>query len=145
MKKTLATTVLALLFVTGCSSTEEPNTSTKESNNSVEEKPGTGDTDKETNQTIEEGSYAAIVVINGQDYIGQNIVSNDEYTIKEHIGEVKTKVDHEKRPSENWSSNVFEEGTKIYSVNERNDVFLIEVRDNEYTVLAQDGAYSQEK
>ncbi|MGG3450164.1 hypothetical protein [Domibacillus aminovorans] len=53
-------------------------------------------------------------------------------------------MEQEKRPSENWSSNAFEEGTKIYSVNEKSDVFLIEVGGNEYTILTQTGVHAEE-
>ena len=84
-----------------------------------------------------ETAYAGIVMIDGQDYIAQEIVSNDEFTVREQVGKVQKVVNKNQVSKEDWSTNAFAKGTEIYSVNEKENVYLIEVNDNEYTILTQ--------
>ncbi|OAH55190.1 hypothetical protein AWH48_20210 [Domibacillus aminovorans] len=140
--------MFALLLIAGCSNTDEEVSKVGDESATNDEE--VNKTDNEMNTTGEEenvvveGSYAAIVTINGVNYIAQNIVTNNEFTIKEQIGEIKKKVDIEVVPTEDWNSNVFEEGNKIYTANEKNDIYLIEAREGEYTVLTTRGTYSKE-
>ncbi|OES45363.1 hypothetical protein [Domibacillus iocasae] len=82
-----------------------------------------------------EEAYAAIVFIDGKDYIGQNLLTDNKFTVKEKVGEVKQRLDKDIRPEEEWSSNAFEEESEIYSVNEKDNVFLIKVEEDKYQIL----------
>jgi len=82
-------------------------------------------------------SHSAIIVINGEEYYGQKTVNQHEFKIKEKIGEVKKVIDKEKVPKEDFSSNAIEKGTKIYSVEEKGDIFLIKKNDNKYQIFSK--------
>ena len=68
--------------------------------------------------STEEYSYAAILTVNGKEYIWQGDMENNEFTIDDKIGEVKKVVDAKLYPKENFSSNILKVGEEIYTSNE---------------------------
>ncbi|MCP3763684.1 hypothetical protein NLX67_15010 [Domibacillus sp. A3M-37] len=87
------------------------------------------------NANTSDGAYAAIVRIDGENYVAQDLVANDEFTVKEQVGEVQQVTDN--MPEDDWSANAFEKGNKIYSVNEKDNIFLIEENEGQYTILKE--------
>lgn len=82
-----------------------------------------------------EEAYASILIIDGKKYVGQELLTDNKFTVKEKVGEVKKQLDT--MPKEDWSSNAYEEGSEVYSVNEKDNIFLIEEHDNKYQILAE--------
>lgn len=72
-----------------------------------------------------QGSYAAILRVNGAEYqyAGENL---DNYTLNQQIGKVEKKVPPEVLPRENYVSNYLPEGTVIFSVKENQNIVLAE-------------------
>ncbi|WDH83140.1 hypothetical protein PUW24_10230 [Paenibacillus urinalis] len=61
-------------------------------------------------------SSASILIYSGQEYIGQNVISSDQYPDKDLLGTISTKTDSNQIPQEDFSSNELTVGTKIYSL-----------------------------
>ncbi len=108
MKKIIGTLSVILALMSGCS-------------------PGT-----------QEITYPAIVKFNGEEYYAHGAVENNEFTVKEKIGEVRKRVDVDKELKEEWSSNSFDVGTEIYSSNEKENVFLFKDYDGVYRTLTKE-------
>lgn len=85
--------------------------------------------EEHTGTTSESASYAAILIINGAEYLSVGTKNQGEYTLGEEIGVVETRVPTEVLPKENFASNYLDEGTVIYSVKEDDDVFLVETNE----------------
>lgn len=83
-----------------------------------------------------DGSIASVVFVEGKEYYGQKIVNKDQYTIHNKIGEVKYKIDKDKMPKEEFSSNTLEVGTPIYNVKENKNILLVKHSDEEYQVFS---------
>lgn len=79
------------------------------------------------------GSYAKIVVVNGNEYNGTQGNIN-EYEIKEEIGKITKRVEPKKLP-ENTQSNFYEEGSVIYSVKNETDFIMVENTKGELSLL----------
>ncbi|MCI2255547.1 hypothetical protein L2D08_14325 [Domibacillus sp. PGB-M46] len=90
-----------------------------------------------------EEAYASIIIIDGKEYVGQELLTDNTFTVKEKVGEVKKQLDIDTMPKENWSSNAYEEGSDVYSVNEKDNIFLIEEHDNKYQILAEEAKDKQ--
>ncbi|EIM05810.1 hypothetical protein A1A1_14269 [Planococcus antarcticus DSM 14505] len=95
--------LLCLMIVSGCSSEAQEG----------------------NNVATEEASYVGFVNIEGENYSAHEFAENGEYTIVEELGEIKKKVPAEEIPKENLTSNYFEEGTKVFSVKEDPEIFLV--------------------
>ena len=80
-----------------------------------------------TSDSVDESeSYAAILIVNGNQYLSVGTRNQEEYTLDEEIGKVEARVPPEVLPKENFTSNYLDEGRVIYSVKEDSDVFLVE-------------------
>ncbi|MEC5425859.1 hypothetical protein QGM71_20605 [Virgibacillus sp. C22-A2] len=110
MKFYLLCLVAFFVVLTGCSSNSEEN------NN--------------RNNSKEEGSYAAILNINGEEYYSVGDKNQGEYTVSEEFGRVETRVPPEVLPKENLVSNYLDEGTLIFSVEEDSKIFLSETKED---------------
>ncbi|MGR3762919.1 hypothetical protein [Rossellomorea sp. NS-SX7] len=86
-----------------------------------------------------EASTASVVVINGNPYYGQGTVRTGEYTLKEKIGTVQSKVDSDVMPVEDYSSNTLKVGTAVFSIEEDHEIFLIERSSHEFQVFSIEG------
>lgn len=110
-----------------------------------------------------EGKSKAILLnIDGEVFIGQKIVTGENFkisdlsealiehtniedkkvTIGEKVGTVELKED--KYPKKNLSSNYFEVGTEIYNLNENEDILLAKTGKYEYHALLKTN-YDKEK
>ena len=79
--------------------------------------------------STEEGSYIALLNINGDTYYDYDLAEKEEYTIVEEFGEVQQKIEGNVIPNENLTSNYLLEGTKIFTVKEHPEIFLAKVQD----------------
>lgn len=84
-----------------------------------------------------DGATASVIFIEGKEYYGQKVVTKDEYTVNDKIGEVKHKVDKDEMPEEEFASNTLEVGTQIYNVKENENILLVEHSDDEYQVFSE--------
>lgn len=66
----------------------------------------------------EDRSYASILMIGNQTFIGNGRVSQDQYGNVQQIGTVVRKVNADEWPNENFSSNELPEGTELYRVDD---------------------------
>ncbi|MDX5475225.1 MAG: membrane lipoprotein lipid attachment site-containing protein [Bacillaceae bacterium] len=85
---------------------------------------GCGNLDSNRNYSLVE-SYAAILVVDGKDYVSQGEVLNEEFTADEKIGEVKYKVKKEVKPIKNFETNFYNIGDEIFSSKEDKDVLIV--------------------
>jgi len=109
MKKFFVMLSFILMIISGCSN---------EVNNDI------------TSDSVDESeSYAAILIVNGNQYLSLGARNQGEYTLDEEIGKVETRVPPEVPPKENFASNYLDEGTVIYSVKEDGDVLLVETNE----------------
>lgn len=76
-----------------------------------------------------EVSYAAILVVDGKEYVSQGKVLNEEYTADVKIGEVQHKVKKEIKPIKNFETNFFDIGDEIFSSIEDEDVLIVMTSD----------------
>ena len=76
-----------------------------------------------------EVSYAAILVVNGKDYVSQGEVINEEFIADVKIGEVTQKVKKEVKPIKNFETNFYDIGDEIFSSKEDKDVLLVVTSD----------------
>ena len=79
--------------------------------------------------TSESASYAAILIVNGDQYLSVGTKNQGEYTLGEEVGKVETRVPPGALPKDYFASNYLDEGTVIYSVLENGDVFLVETKE----------------
>lgn len=63
--------------------------------------------------------YAALLVYEGEEYLGADRLSVSDYPDVVPVGEVEKRVNAEKMPTADNSSNVLEEGTPIYRLDEQ--------------------------
>lgn len=86
-------------------------------------------------KTTEEGSYEALLNIEGEIYYSYGYDEKEKYTVLEEVGEVKkTLVGEEIMPEEHLTSNYLEKGTQIFSTKEDPEIFLVEDQ-GKYDVL----------
>lgn len=85
--------------------------------------------------TSSTNSTASIIIIDGKEYYGQDIVATNKYTIDKEVGEIKLLVDSDTVPTKNFSSNTVKVGTKIYSVKENQNIYLIKVNSNKHQIF----------
>ncbi|MCZ8537341.1 hypothetical protein M9R32_09130 [Paenisporosarcina quisquiliarum] len=81
--------------------------------------------------TSESASYAAILIVNGDQYLSVGTKNQGEYTLGEEVGKVATRLPPEVLPKDDFASNYLDEGTIIYSVKEDNEVFLVETNEED--------------
>ncbi|OUS69617.1 hypothetical protein B1748_31120 [Paenibacillus sp. MY03] len=62
------------------------------------------------------GSNASILIYNKQEYIGQDVVSSDQYPNKDLLGTISKQTDPDQMPQEDFSSNELKVGTNIFSL-----------------------------
>lgn len=71
------------------------------------------------------GSYAAILIFNNEEFLSEGYAEADKYTIDNKIGTVSNKVKPEVMPTSNLWSNYLEKGTVLYSSKEDKSVILV--------------------
>lgn len=64
-------------------------------------------------------SYASILIYDQQQYIGENLISLNEYPDKELVGTVSEQTGLDEMPRKNFSSNELSVGTKIYALGDK--------------------------
>ncbi len=112
----IALAIIIMLIITGCSTT------TNNDNNSVSE-------------TSSEGSYEAILFVNGVELQSVGETAKELGLVPgEIIGKVTEKVDIEIVPTSELTSNYLNEGTKIYTVQGNTDMVLAK-KDGEFEVF----------
>ena len=111
--------VLSILFlITGCS------TATNSSNDATKV------------ETSSNGSYVAVLFINGEVLNTVGETANDlELVAGKFIGTVKEKIDIEKRPTAELTSNYLTYGTEIYSVEGNREIVLAKKENGDYEVF----------
>ena len=95
--------------------------------------------------STEEYSYAAILTVNGKEYLWQGDMENNEFTIDDKIGEVKKAVDAKVYPKENFSSNILKVGEEIYTSNDDTEVIIVKREDGSYDKFTEEGYYNNEE
>lgn len=88
-----------------------------------------------TMDTASSASYKAILNVNGEEYISSGIENVNSYTIDSEIGEVEKKISIEMYPFKSFESNYLEEGTKIFSVKEADNILLVEIDQGVYEIF----------
>jgi len=91
-----------------------------------------------------EHSYAAILLVNGKEYIWQGDMESNEFTIDDKIGEVKKSVDAKVYPTDDFSSNFLKVGEEIYTSNEEAKVIIVKREDGSYDKFTEEG-YSKDE
>lgn len=83
-------------------------------------------------------SSIAILRIGNTDYVYDSNLNSTHYTVGDKIGEVKTKLQEDTLPEEDFSSNFLEAGTSIYHVVEDKNIILAKGKgENEYKVFTK--------
>jgi hypothetical protein len=77
-----------------------------------------------------EGTYAAILFIEGKEYIGQ-------ITIQDEIGKVKIKVDEDTFPKQNFSSNSLKSRNINISCNREKNILFTKLSDEKYQIFSE--------
>ncbi|MCP3032316.1 hypothetical protein LF817_13290 [Halobacillus sp. A1] len=91
------------------------------------------------NKSVEEGPYAGILMVDGEEYTWQGEIENNEFTVGEKIGEVNKKVEIEGTPKTNYSSNILEVGEGIFLAVESNKVIIVKREGGSYHQFKEDG------
>ncbi|MYL36142.1 hypothetical protein GLW08_21450 [Pontibacillus yanchengensis] len=64
----------------------------------------------------EDSSYSAILIYEGNTYYGEKIVKKEDVQLGDSIGKITKKVEKEKMPNEELSSNYLDVNTNLYNV-----------------------------
>lgn len=83
---------------------------------------------KEYKSTSAESSIG-LLIVNGAQYRFEGILHNDEFILKDQIGEVKEVIKNNTIPKVNFSSNMLKVGDKIYLTNEDPNVMIVKQED----------------
>ncbi|MEH7402674.1 hypothetical protein V7148_16970 [Gottfriedia acidiceleris] len=83
---------------------------------------------KEYKSTSAESSFG-LLIVNGAQYRFERILHNDEFILKDQIGEVKEVIINNTIPKVNFSSNMLKVGDKIYLTNEDPNVMIVKQED----------------
>ncbi|MFZ4454566.1 hypothetical protein [Salibacterium aidingense] len=81
------------------------------------------------------GSYQAWIRVNETVYQSQGSENNGKYTRDEKIGEVEYNLPADESIQENFASNYAEEDAAIYSIQEKNNILLVEVESGTYEIF----------
>ncbi|MEH7613751.1 hypothetical protein [Gottfriedia acidiceleris] len=83
---------------------------------------------KEYKSTSAESSIG-LLIVNGAQYRFERILHNNEFILKDQIGEVKEVIINNAIPKVNFSSNMLKVGDKIYLTNEDPNVMIVKQED----------------
>ena len=83
---------------------------------------------KEYKSTSAESSIG-LLIVNGAQYRFERILHNNEFILKDQIGEVKEVIKNNTIPKVNFSSNMLKVGDKIYLTNEDPNVMIVKQED----------------
>lgn len=83
----------------------------------------------------ETGSYAGILIVEGEEYLWEGELEGNEYSESTRLGAVTQSTAPEVMPSADLSSNFLAEGAEIYRSNEDSDVLLAKRQDGSWDVF----------
>ncbi|WP_434401549.1 hypothetical protein M1Q06_03340 [Planococcus sp. 11815] len=83
----------------------------------------------------ETGSYAGILIVEGEEYLWEGELEGSEYSESTRLGAVTQSTAPEVMPSADLSSNFLAEGAEIYRSNEDPDVLLAKRQDGSWDVF----------
>lgn len=112
---TISTFITIVLILTGCSTTTNDDTHLESTSN---------------------GSYKALLFVNGKELQSIGKTAEDfEVLPGELIGTVKNRINIEKRPKAELTSNYIKIGTEIYSVQGNPEIVLAKTQENVYEIF----------
>ncbi|MFF3025413.1 hypothetical protein ACFVRR_22680 [Gottfriedia sp. NPDC057948] len=74
-------------------------------------------------------SSIGLLIVNGAQYQFEGILHNNEFILKDQIGEVKEVIKNNTIPKANFSSNMLKVGDEIYLTNEDPKVMIVKQED----------------
>lgn len=83
----------------------------------------------------ETGSYAGVLVVEGEEYLWEGELEGSEYSESTRLGAITQSTAPEVMPSADLSSNFLAEGAEIYRSNEDSDVLLAKRQDGSWDVF----------
>ncbi|RAZ67316.1 hypothetical protein [Planococcus maitriensis] len=83
----------------------------------------------------ESGSYAGILIVEGEEYVWEGELEGSEYSESARLGAITQSTAPEVMPSADFSSNFLAEGAEIYTSNEDPDVLLAKRHDGSWDVF----------
>lgn len=83
----------------------------------------------------ETGSYAGILIVEGEEYVWEGELEGSEYSESAMIGAITQSTAPEVMPSADFSSNFLAEGAEVYTSNEDPDVLLAKRQDGSWDVF----------
>ncbi|ALS75003.1 hypothetical protein AUC31_07080 [Planococcus rifietoensis] len=83
----------------------------------------------------EPGSYAGILIVEGEEYVWEGELEGSEYSESARIGAITQSTAPEVMPIADFSSNFLAEGAEVYTSNEDPDVLLAKRQDGSWDVF----------
>ncbi|MFP8782538.1 hypothetical protein [Planococcus plakortidis] len=83
----------------------------------------------------ESGSYAGILMVEGEEYLWEGELDGSEYSESARLGAITQSTEPEVMPTADFSSNFLAEGAEIYTSNEDPDVLLAKRQDGSWDVF----------
>ncbi len=80
-------------------------------------------------------NYGSMMVVNNKQYV--RIPVKREFILKNQIGSIKEKIQDDYHPVKDFTSNILEKGTPLYSVKDYSQYVIAKTKDSRYLLFEE--------